>query len=84
MYLNERGANAWRQHDKEAVDEEDAGNSGQDDEPEPEEGVDLNIVRILTIFCFIIHVLLTKVCKRNFFLSPQSQFFESAIAIPQL
>ena len=41
-YLNEGSPDARRQDDKEPVDEEDAGDGSQDDEPEPEEGVDLN------------------------------------------
>jgi hypothetical protein len=42
LYLNEGGANAGRQDDKEPVDEEDAGDGRQNDEPEPQERIDLN------------------------------------------
>jgi hypothetical protein len=42
LYLNESGANAGRQNDKEPVDEEDPSDGRQYDEPEPQERIDLN------------------------------------------
>ena len=40
-YLNHGGSDAGSEEDSDAVDEEDAGDGGDDDEPEPEEDVDL-------------------------------------------
>ena len=40
-YLNHGSSDAGSEEDSDAVDEEDAGDGGDDDEPEPEEDVDL-------------------------------------------
>ena len=42
-HLNHGGSDAGSEEDSDAVDEEDAGDGGDDDEPEPEEDVDLLI-----------------------------------------
>ena len=42
-YLNHGSSDAGSEEDSYAVDEEDAGDGGDDDEPEPEEDVDLLI-----------------------------------------